>query len=322
MKEFHSDQFARDDLAITEQAFAWFVKLGCADIPDSERAEFERWIDRDERHRRAYEQAQQIWRDPRIVAALRKTRPERSAVRKPGVFALGRRAIFALLVVCLVGVLFDPVLRWQADYRTGTGERQSVSLADGSRLILAPDSAVALSLTQTRQVRLLKGEVYCEVQSDPNRPFVVKGRHSQTQVLGTRFSVDTGDAADTLTVVEGRVEFSSSGYGHSHRIVHADEQASTDGNRMSATTAIAARQVLAWTQGTLALEQTPLAEAIERIRPYHPGLLWLRDESLRDFPVSGRFDLNDSRRILDTLAETLPIRVSRIAPWLVIVSRK
>ncbi|MGH8550236.1 MAG: FecR family protein [Methylococcales bacterium] len=283
MKEFHSDQSARDDFAITEQAFAWFVKMGSTEIPDSERAEFERWIDRDERHRSAYAQAQRIWQDPRVVQALRKTRPERSAVRRPGIRILNPRAVFALLLVFLASILFDPALFWQADYRTGTGERQTVTLADGSRLILAPDSAVAVSLTETRQVRLLKGEVYCEVQPDPNRPFVVKGRHSQTQVLGTRFSVDTGDAADILTVIEGRVEFSRAGYTNESRIVHADEQASTDGNRLSAATVIAARQVLAWTRGTLVLEQTPLAEAIERIRPYHRGLLWLRDESLRDF---------------------------------------
>jgi transmembrane sensor len=322
MNDSFADQSAKQDPAVTEQAFAWFVRLHSAGVSNAERTEFERWLDRDTRHRQAYEEAQRLWRDRRLVQALRKTRPRPSATRFPGVRVLRPAAVLGLVLICVAGTFLDPVMRWQADYQTGTGERQSIGLADGSRLILAPHTAVALASTGTRQVRLLNGEVYCEVRPDPDRPFVVLGPHSHTQVLGTRFSVRARDAADVLTVAEGRVEFSRAGQTREGRIVQAGEQASTDGNRLSQTAMAAARQVLAWTGGTLVLEQTPFAEVLERIRPCHRGLLWLRDDSLRDFPVSGRFDLGDSNRLLDTLAETLPIRVARITLWLVIVLRK
>ena len=62
-----------------------------------------------------------------------------------------------------------------ADLRTGTGERRSVSLNDGSRLQLNADSAVDCDFSaQRRLLRLYRGALVVQVAADPERPFIVR----------------------------------------------------------------------------------------------------------------------------------------------------
>ena len=74
------------------------------------------------------------------------------------------------------------------------GEIRTVDLADGSRVTLGTDSAVDVDLDQQhRQVRLLRGEAWLDVKSDPARPFLVETGPGSVRVTGTRFGVRMTD---------------------------------------------------------------------------------------------------------------------------------
>jgi transmembrane sensor len=211
------------------------------------------------------------------------------------------------------------MIRLQADYVTATGERTTVRLADGSTLTLDTATAVAVDLGETRRIRLFKGAVYCEVSPDTAHPFVVTARNSAVRVLGTRFSVRTGDEADTVTVAQGTVRVTRNEKPEDAQVLHADEQTTAYPDRLGTLVKMRAQQVLAWTRGSLVFEQTPLADAIERIQSYRRGLVLVRNSRLRDYRISGRFELDDPDRILDALAKTLPIEVHRYTPWVTVI---
>lgn len=70
------------------------------------------------------------------------------------------------------------VTRLKADYRTGTGEQATTTLADGSVLQLNTQAAVAVQYTDTtRRVDLLDGEAVFRVMKDAARPFLVQAQN-------------------------------------------------------------------------------------------------------------------------------------------------
>lgn len=90
-----------------------------------------------------------------------------------------------------------------------SGDRQIVSLSDGSKVTLEPNARISFSnafSNDTREV-YLSGTAFFEVTKDPKRPFLVYANELVTKVLGTSFVVNAQDnSKQTMVEVrEGRV---------------------------------------------------------------------------------------------------------------------
>lgn len=75
---------------------------------------------------------------------------------------------------------------------TAPGDRKTVSLEDGSRIILNAGSKIAYLQHFSAQKReiTLEGEAFFEVAKDPKRPFIVRTGTLLTQALGTSFNIN------------------------------------------------------------------------------------------------------------------------------------
>jgi len=93
-------------------------------------------------------------------------------------------------------------------YATASGERATVTLTDGSRVTLAPQSRLTVTPfgAAARTVSLV-GEAYFDVAPAPGAPFIVRTGAVTTRVLGTTFDVRhyAGDSAVRVAVVTGKV---------------------------------------------------------------------------------------------------------------------
>ncbi|OIN52797.1 FecR domain-containing protein [Pseudomonas costantinii] len=195
-----------------------------------------------------------------------------------------------------------------ADIRTGIGERRTVTLADGSELLLNAQSAADIQFNpQQRLVRLREGELLAKVASDRSRPFLIQTDQARLRAYGNRFLVREREGQGQVVALNGAVEIDSRNgerlqlaAGHE---VHYDRagfgpvQASSSG-------------ATAWIDGFLQVRDRPLAEVIDALRPYHNGVLRL-DPAVAGLRVSGLYRLDNPQQILDTLARTLPIHITR-----------
>ena len=90
-----------------------------------------------------------------------------------------------------------------------TAEAMEISLRDGSRVTLAPNSSVEYPATfeSTRREVTLTGEALFEVTRNPKQPFFVNAGEVTTKVLGTSFRVETGqqDQSVQVSVLTGKV---------------------------------------------------------------------------------------------------------------------
>lgn len=311
-------------VSLAQQAIDWFARLRSGQMSTQERQRFQAWLNASPAHQQAYQEVEAFWQHPgfhQALAELPLSESNISPFPHRGYRNQKRFAIVAM-AACLVfsAILFQPSLSClQADYCTATGETRNVQLADGSTVTLNSQTALNVNLQDDlRQVHLVQGEAYFEVQRNPNRPFVVEGHYSQTRVVGTRFSVRENDRTDTVTVVSGVVEVSRDQ--QQPAVLHANDQIAVDATNSSPIEQVSATATSAWMKGHLLVDNAPLSEVIAELSRYRRGSLIVKNARLKALKVSGRFDVKNTDKALEALEQTLPIHVYRLTPWLVVIA--
>ncbi|OAI11225.1 iron dicitrate transport regulator FecR [Methylomonas koyamae] len=284
--------------AAAEQAMAWFVRLRAETATPAERDDFQRWYRADPAHRRAYAQTAAFWGDAEFGRTL---------------------AAAACLTLVIVG--YRPTLDcWRADYCTGVGEIKSFRLGDGSEVTLNSASAISVDFNDgLRRVELRQGEAFFDVQPEPQRPFQVSGRYSTVRVLGTRFAVREDSADASVSVVSGLVAVARPEA--EPALLQAGDSITVAARRSGDIRHSPAAGGTAWLKGYAAFENAPLSEVVAELGRYRRGTLLVRDAELRELKVSGRVDIRDTDKALESLQQTLPIRVTRLTPWLVLIGK-
>lgn len=316
--------------AVHRAALEWQVTLWSGEVTAGERQAFEHWLAADPAHARAWQRVQRVSRQlhavPATIAgpALRATSP--APVRT------GRRNLLRGLVLLAGGGALAHAVRetpqWQsatADYGTARGERQDVTLPDGTHLTLNTSTAVDLRFTgRERRVLLRRGEILIATAPDGapvHRPFVVETREGDIRALGTRFTVrhvdDAAPAEVLVQVFEGAVEITPREGGSPVRVA-AGEQARF--GRAGARAATAAEPMAAaWSRGLLVAEHQRLGDFLAELGRYRGGILRC-DPAVADLPVSGVYPLQDTDAILQSLVQALPIRVRMTTRYWVTVT--
>lgn len=242
----------------------------------------------------------------------------------------GRRwamPVLALAAAACLAVWAGPtmLLHLRADHVTGTAELRQIDLPDGSRVTLAPASAIAvLDDPRGRSVRLLSGEAFFQVRPDPTRPFRVTARDVEATVLGTSFDVRLGSDDVAVSVEEGIVAVAAAGepVESGAKLVAGQfvRVASGSVTRGMIRGSDPPELVAAWRHGQLYAQETRLGDAIDQLRRYYGGTIVLTDDKLADRRVTGAYNLADPEDALRGMARVHGATVRRITPWLLIVS--
>lgn len=316
----------------TETAIGWLVQLHSGDMGEAERHRLAQWLDADPQHRSAWEQLQaplQQLRVPQpsptaptagrllsdtLARAEARTRKRRQVLR--GALGLGGMAVGATWLADR----HQPVRQWSADLRTGTGERREFLLPDGSRLTLDARSAVDLDFRPGhRRVRLRQGALLAEAtpQADHGPAFTVHTVHGQVQALGTRFTVRLQERDSLVGMLEHSVEITTaSGL---QRPLHEGHSARFSATHIEDTDTLSPEGAAAWRHGMLQVHDQPLADVVQALRAYRPGVVRIAPRAAA-LQVYGTYALDDTDRALTALAETLPITVHRsLGGWLVVI---
>ena len=262
---------------------------------------------------------------PPILAARRRRRMRgavpRSEPRK------GRRITAVALPAVAAAMLAivaipNAVLRWQADAVTGTAELRDVHLSDGSLASLGPDSAIGIDYSQgERRIRLLRGQAWFDVRHNADRPFRVVARGVEATDIGTAFEVRLDPSDTHVSVARGivRVDYAKSVPPISARLVAGQSLAITTSGAATRDTTMPSL-VGAWRDGRLAVQNQSMAEVIAALRPWYSGMIVVQSDTLAGHRVTGVYDLRDPAGAMTALASAYGGHVTRITPWLMILS--
>ena len=300
-----------------------------AGLAAARKADFEQWLAADPRHAQAYARIERLWvKLEAPLAELARSGP----ATKPG--GQGRRwlarllpgpawAAASLAIVLGVGALqFDNVVTGlRSDHMTAVGERAPLALDDGSRVTLNTDSAIAVDMSpERRQVRLLRGEAWFDVAPDATRPFVVATEAGRIRVTGTSFGVRLDDNAALVALTEGKLALRTDDGdtapalmltpGHRARLSPRGAFGPMALNRTAAT---------AWLRGRIVFFDTTLPDVVAELNRYRTGRIVILGRGLDNLTVSGVFATDNPDAGLDAIASTLPVQVTRLTDFFVIL---
>ncbi len=318
---------ASPSYAALDAAIDWMVALRSGEMSEREKKQFEAWKKAHPQHAQAWQQVAGALE--RSFAPLRE--PRQGAVATQAILRAphaGRRKIVrGMLLFGVLGGAGAVALRdgslvaAAADLHTGTGERRRFDLPDGSSLLLNACSAVDVRFDATqRALYLRKGECIATTVADAARPFVIHTacgsvRTSATHAQAARFLLRQEAERSFVLALAQTVEVTSQG--GETRLLQAGEALWFDRRQFGPLQQDMADRA-GWEHGMLVAHDLPLADVIAAVRPYRTGFIRISPQAAR-LRVLGGFPLDDTDRLLESLVQTLPIRITYYSRWLALI---
>ncbi|SHG79368.1 FecR family protein [Pollutimonas bauzanensis] len=304
-----------------DAAAFWFARTRSGQMTPSEREAFEAWRRASPAHDREYRVLMGIWNATTVLPAERL----RALTREPGAARGGRLASrrgfgIGLGLACTAAVvagvalpsLWEGAPSYAQEFSTRRGERREVMLPDNSILQLNTGTQVKIMFYERRRVaELAAGEITFSVEKDAAQPFFVEAASTTVRVTGTRFNVRRDDDAVQVAVDSGTVEVSSGHWWNRRRarLTAGHGVGTTANGGLAAVQAVDVATLLAWQQGRIVFQDTPLAQAVREMNRYAPMAIQLSGSRLAGVRIAGVFSADHPQSFLDLLPEIAPVRV-------------
>ncbi|UQY34740.1 FecR family protein [Pseudomonas fulva] len=309
-------EISEDTRRVARSAARWLALIESGAASEQDHLALQRWRDVHASHEHAWQKIQALRSRfgalPAELAMASLDRPDQGRRRLlKGMLGFAALAPAAWLVSREL-----PIDAWRADLATRVGERQRLTLADGSVLDINTDSALNLD-AGGRRLTLLRGEVALRVAG--SSPFVIEtGQGRATLVAGEICVHQQGDSC-RFSVLAGSVQLQAST--HETQVLQRGQRATLRAGRIQSTQ-IFDPGAPGWRDGVLMANDQPLGDFLRELDRYRPGILrW--SPALETLRVTGSFRLADTDQILDLLAASLPVEVhKRTRYWVTLVPRE
>lgn len=195
-------------------------------------------------------------------------------------------------------------------YSAKSGQRVTVTLGDGSTVLLAPETRLSYTVDPSgARVVELDGEAFFRVKQRAEQPFTVRTGTVVTKVLGTEFNVRryAADSATQVAVLTGRV---ASG-GHGTPLVLA---AGTVGRITDSSATLSLNDdpelVASWTQGHLVFHNAPVATVLTALSRWYGYEFRSTDTAITAGHISVRLSTDRANEALNMVKTVLGVTMT------------
>ncbi|HEU4788024.1 MAG TPA: FecR domain-containing protein, partial [Gemmatimonadaceae bacterium] len=252
---------------------------------------------------------------PRLRALSGSQRRLRRGLMAAGLLAA---AVVAGVVVTVrrPGESSRPAVAAAHAYETAVGERRSLVLEDGSKVLLGPASRLEVlpGYGSTTRAVELHGDAFFDVRHDSSAPFSVRVGKALIEDLGTIFTVESDDGVTaSVAVVSGSVRIRAADSPASAGVVlgAGDRGAVDDAGTARADARSLRDDDLAWTTGRLAFRNAPLTRVAGELRRWYGVTLRVADTSLANRHVTASFSGEPVDQVLKVIGLTLGAHAER-----------
>ena len=318
---------------IDEAAADWVMRIDQSTLGPDEQAEFDTWLKGDVRRGGAFARARAVLVYAKRAKALGPDFDPATfdvAAERTGAVPITEEAVVADaptrrrvligggLAVAASGAaaIFLPLGRVAArTYETAKGEIRVIPLPDGSTVTLNSASKIAVRIDGSRRaVELIAGEALFKVATVGNRPFTVEAGDTSLRSDSATFSIcRLGSRPLEVQVCDGRVEIERASFpARNHLVLRANMEAtmSPDGSIVDRrVTADALERDLAWQEGMLSFEDTPLSAAADEFARYSDRRILIASRDVGAETVTGRYAANNPDGFAKAVALGLDLHV-------------
>ena len=345
---------------IAAEAVEWFLRMQDTGRSQDNYQAFSEWLTRSPLHIEEYLEVSAAWvglsvpdegefTTERLIAEAKGAEPSNilsfETSKFSGMPEIDRRSTrhrhrfgwapiaASVVLVCGAWLGYDHWYRLPV-YRTAVGEQRSVSLSDGSVIVLNTHSELRVRMTAfERRIDLLRGEAQFHVAKNPSRPFWVSTHDATVRAVGTVFNVRDDRSGTEVAVLEGQVKMSATPRStsmhepptqasgemspHAKAIpvsidLAAGQRAAVTARGIERDAGSTVEAVIGWTQRRLVFRDERLANVVAEFNRYRVQPLIIDDSQLADLKISGVFDASDPESLVSYLKsyETVDVKPS------------
>lgn len=305
---------------IAQTARHWIIRMASGNMTEAELEQFHTWRKAAPEHEKEFQKECKLWRSltvsPTQAQAVRLTWHRKTKRRRLKTAFVS----FTVLAASFAVIFYAPLVKlWlQADQWTGT-TIQTISLEDGSRVVLDSESALSIQYTPTqRHITLLRGNAFFDVKHDPSRPFQVTASTVTINDVGTQFEVRNDHAPVTITVKEGIVDVAAP-HEASVRLRAHERLAYQHTTPPLIEHNLNPDDIAAWSHGELVLENATVADAVTILSRYHKGAVYLLGSAPSTTRISGIFRSDQTNDALTTIAATAKLKMRTFSKYIVVL---
>lgn len=286
-----------------------------------ETASLQQWRGENTSHDTVYRQLEKVWQESGAILTEKKydtqsawdkvdLRLENGNKKAPVPLVRGMITRLAA-AACILGILFFAgwlVLRKNTPALQVAKAEQTnkpITLPDGTQVVLRKGATLSYPETFTGNARevSLTGEAFFEVQHDATHPFRIQTVRAILEVLGTSFSINTGDQQDELIVTTGKVLFTNKMATGEKHIITPQQYSKLDAKGFEIK-ALNDPNFLSWKTGLLQFDNTPIDQVAAALSKHYNATI-TADNSLLKQPkiptISARFNQQSLDAVLDEI---------------------
>ncbi|HYV96839.1 MAG TPA: FecR domain-containing protein, partial [Gemmatimonadaceae bacterium] len=244
------------------------------------------------------------------ASALKLERPSRAWYAETWVRAAAAVVVIAGATWALAGRQQKPEVQTASAqpsvFRTGVGQRDSVTLPDGSKVTLGPGSSVSVpaEYASARTVTL-NGEARFDVAHNAARPFVVRLPEGSVTDIGTVFTVRSyGGAGADVAVQAGSVALRS-GTSDSVVLRAGDAGSMTADGKVTRAARAGSDDDTAWLKGQLVFREAPMVRVRTDLKRWFGVEIVTLDSTLAARHLTVSFSAESRAQMLDIIAGML-----------------
>lgn len=198
---------------------------------------------------------------------------------------------------------------------TEKGVKANITLPDSSRVLLNCDTRIVFPdrfTGPTREV-FISGEAFFEVASDSLVPMVVTTpKNFRIEVIGTTFNVRSyeDEEESQATLLSGRINLiSKAGKKNGKEVVivlrpNESYIIKTDNTLLTVASASDISKEIAWRDGKLIFELTPMRDIIIKMERWHGVIFIVEDPEVLDYKITGSFKSESVIQIMEMIKFT------------------
>jgi transmembrane sensor len=195
-----------------------------------------------------------------------------------------------------------PVLS-AAEFVTDTAETATARLEDGSVVRLAPKSRLRVAATSGHREVWLDGEGFFAVAHDASRPFRVRTRIGNIEVLGTRFDARVEGSNLRIVVTEGTVALTAGG---KRLLVPKGHVATVTADGIPTVRSVPDPSALIeWMHDALIFQNTPLSDVARELERRYAIKVLLPDSTVATRRVTAWFTSQNVQQVLTAVCRAV-----------------
>lgn len=262
------------------------------------------------RHELTGDELSELWRRINSAPGVHSSDGKKSG------FALYRIAA-AFILISLIGLSFlllndKPWL----EYQTAYGETRSITLPDGSTVVLNANSTLKIFSNwkdePTREIWLNGEAFFSVIHKTNNQPFkVITGEGVTVEVLGTTFNVYDRTNGTKIVLNSGQIRLNLPTDQSPEMIVMKPGEMVEYKEQHYKKKEVNPSLYTAWTSNKIILEHTSLSEMVYMLKDSYGLDVKVSDSKLLDETVSGSMPLGDPELLLTQMAKAFQLRIRK-----------